>query len=76
MHKHYVHIETHVDTDGVITPTCIRWDDGRVLAIDKVLHTCAATHNEFEGIRYTVKINRAEKYLFREGQRWYVDYSP
>ena len=38
--------------------------------------TCTASHDEFEGVRYTVKIGRAVKYLYREGQRWYVDRSP
>ena len=32
--------------------------------------------DEFEGVRYTVKIGRAVRYLYREGQRWYVDRSP
>ena len=37
---------------------------------------CTASHDEFEGVRYTVKIGRAVKYLYREGRRWYVDRSP
>lgn len=39
-------------------------------------YTCTASHDEFEGVRYTVKIGRAVRYLYREGQRWYVDRSP
>ena len=35
-----------------------------------------ASHNEFDGIRYTIKIGRAVKYLYRDGRRWYVDYGP
>ena len=67
---------SEVDTDGVIRPLLIRWHDGRQWEVTKVLHTCTASHDEFEGIRYTVKIGRAVKYLYREGRRWYVDRSP
>ena len=76
MQKYYVTVEHIEDTDGIIMPTRILWNDGRHWEIKKVLHTCIASHNEFEGIRYTIKIGRAEKYLYRDGQRWYVDYSP
>ena len=76
MQKYYVTVEHIEDTDGIIIPTRILWNDGRRWEIKKVLHTCIASHNEFEGIRYTTKIGRAEKYLYRDGQRWYVDYSP
>jgi hypothetical protein len=76
LQKYYVTVEHIEDTDGIIIPTRILWNDGRRWEIKKVLHTCIASHNEFEGIRYTIKIGRAEKYLYRDGQRWYVDYSP
>ena len=76
MHKKYVSVNADVDSDGVIRPLRILWDDGRQWEVTKVLHTCTASHNEFEGIRYTIKIGRAVKYLYRDGQRWYVDYSP
>ena len=76
MQKKYVSVNADVDTDGVIRPLRIVWDDGRQWEVTKVLHTCIASHNEFEGIRYTIKIGRAVKYLYREGQRWYVDPRP
>ena len=76
MQKKYVSVSAEVDTDGVIRPLLIRWHDGRQWEVTKVLHTCTASHDEFEGVRYTVKIGRAVKYLYREVQRWYVDRSP
>lgn len=76
MQKKFVAVNVDVDTDGVIRPLQISWDDGRQWDITKVLHTCTAAHNEFEGIRYTIKIGRAVKYLYRDGQRWYVDHAP
>ena len=76
MQKKYVSVNAEVDTDGVIRPLLIRWHDGRQWEVTKVLHTCTASHDEFEGVRYNVKIGRAVKYLYRKGQRWYVDRSP
>ena len=86
MQKKYVSVNAEVDTDGEFTPDklnrpqirplLIRWHDGRQWEVTKVLHTCTASHDEFEGVRYTVKIGRAVRYLYREGQRWYVDRSP
>ncbi len=76
MQKKYVAVNAEVDTDGIIRPLQILWDDGRQWKVAKVLHTCTAAHNEFAGIRYTIKIGRAVKYLYREGQRWYVDHAP
>ena len=75
MHEHLVQVEYIVEDDAII-PKKILWADGRKWNIGNVLHTCPASHHEFEGIRYTIKIGRAEKYLYRDGQRWYVDYSP
>lgn len=56
MQKKYVSVNAEVDTDGVIRPLLIRWHDGRQWEVTKVLHTCTASHDEFEGVRYTVKI--------------------
>lgn len=72
MQKQYVNVNIRVDADGVMQPNRIVWSDGRQWDIARVLHTCTSAHNEFEGIRYTVKIGRAVKYLYRDSQGWYV----
>lgn len=76
MEKKYVSVNVDVDEDGVICPLRILWDDGRQWEVSKVLHTCTASHHKFEGIRYTIIVGRAVKYLYRDGQRWYVGLSP
>lgn len=76
MEKKYVTVTVEVDADGIIRPLMILWDDGRQWKVTKVLHTCTPSHREFEGIRYTIIVGRAVKYLYRDGQRWYVDLSP
>ena len=76
MQKKYVSVSAEVEYGRRDPPALIRWHDGRQWEVTKVLHTCTASHDEFEGVRYTVKIGRAVRYLYREGQRWYVDRSP
>lgn len=76
MEKKYVTVTVEVDADGIIRPLKILWADGRQWEVTKVLHTCTASHCEFEGIRYTIKVGRAVRYLYRDGQRWYVGLSP
>ena len=38
----------------------------------EVIHSCVSLDGEFEGIRYTVFIGSAEKYIYRAGHAWYV----
>ncbi len=76
MRKKYVSVSAEVEEDGVIRPLRILWDDGRQWEVTKVLHTCTPSHHEFEGVRYTIKVGRAMKYLYRDGPRWYVGLSP
>lgn len=71
--KMYVEVECSVSPDGETRPKMIYWHDGRIWKISKVLHTCTSSNNEFEGIRYTILIGSAEKYIYRLGDRWYVN---
>lgn len=50
----------------------IIWKDGQRFRIDRVLHSCPSFSNEYEGIRYTVLIGSAEKYIYKAGTEWYV----
>ena len=73
MNRTAIAVRCSVDTDGVITPLLIHWEDGRELEIERVLHTCRSPDFSFEGTRYTVLIGGMEKYLYRDGTRWYVN---
>ena len=46
---------------------------GQVWEITRTIHVAAPADHEFEGIRYTVLIGSAEKYIYRTGNRWYVE---
>ncbi len=72
----YATMEFNEGSDGIAAPTAIIWNGGWRRKIRKVLHTGTAFSHQFEGIRYTVIIGCAAKYLYRDGQRWYVGCSP
>lgn len=72
MEKVFVKVDYQVITGGAVIPTRIHWHDGRTWDIAKTLHACTS-HCDFEGIRYTVLIGSAEKYLYRVGDTWYVE---
>ncbi len=67
-----VQVDSERLESGEIVPLRITWQDGRVWKIDRVLHSCASLDGEYEGIRYTVYIGSAEKYIYRAGHAWYV----
>lgn len=70
-----VDVKCKYDDNGVLVPYRVCWEDGRFWNITRVVHTCSS-EIDFEGIRYTVKIGRAAKYIFRVHNRWYVDRVP
>ena len=72
MKKVYVQVDSERLDSGEILPVRIIWHDGRVWIIDRVIHSCASLDGEYEGIRYTVYIGSAEKYIYRAGHAWYV----
>lgn len=73
MEKIFVGVECLHTRDGTTVPERIIWHDGRTWKIDRVIHSCTSLNHEFEGIRYTVLIGSAEKYLYQSGSKWYVE---
>lgn len=73
MNRIFVRVECLVLEDGSAQPKKIIWLDGREFPIRRVIHACPASNGEYEGIRYTVLIGSAEKYLYQLDARWYVD---
>jgi len=67
--------------DGTMTPAVLKWEDGAVYEIDKIIDVRrAASAAGSMGIRYTVRILGQERRLFYEdtysstGQpRWFVE---
>ena len=73
MNRIGIAVNCSVDRDGIIIPNLVYWADGRRWEIQRVLHTCRSPDLSFSGVRYTVLIEGAEKYLYRDDTRWYVD---
>ena len=73
MNKIPVDVEVEVRRDGEQIPKAVIWSDGRRFAISQVVYHGMYSSNEYEGIRYTVLIGSAEKYLYQLDARWYVD---
>ena len=73
MDKVFVDVEYKTLRSGAFRPQIIHWIDGRVWTVKRTLHSCTSSNGEFEGIRYTILIGSAEKYLYRTGTQWYVE---
>ena len=60
---------------GNIVPIEIVWEDGRIFKIDKIVdkRNVSSTKGGGKGIRYTIKINNQEKYLFLDEYIWFVE---
>ena len=73
--KAYVSVNVDVDKEGVALPRLIRWDNGQVFNIDQILYKCRAASKKVGGggIRYTVLIRGRESFLFREGEKWFLE---
>ena len=58
--------------DGMLIPKAVLWKDGRRFEVTRVLYYSASPTGEYDGIRYTVIIGSAEKYIYRVNHKWYV----
>lgn len=73
--KVYVDVLARFDREGNITPLSVKWEDGRVYEIDRVLDVrpAASLKAGGAGIRYTVRIGRTRTLLFFEDPAWFVE---
>ena len=71
MGRLYVTVNSDQTADGHSIPRSIKWDENRSSIIRRVLYSCTSP-TEYEGIRYTILIGSAEKYIYRVGHAWYV----
>nr|WP_312060025.1 hypothetical protein [Anaerotignum sp.] len=56
-------------------PKSLRWDDGTIYEIDKILdeRRAASLKAGGQGIRYLCRIYGKERYLFYEKPKWFVE---
>ena len=76
MHRRaYVKVVVECDADGKVLPLSVEWEDGHVFEVDRLLDVrrAAATKAGGQGMRYTVRINGHETYIFQDDGRWFVE---
>lgn len=75
-HRVYLTVLAEHQADGAVFPRALYWIDGRKFEIDRIRDAKprAAMKAGGHGIRYTVMIGGQERHLFREGDRWFVEY--
>lgn len=82
--KVYVPVLAAFSSDGKLIPRRIRWEDGEVYTIDRVIdcRPAAAQKAGGQGDRYTIQIEGHQSYLFFERNaslngdnigRWFVE---
>ena len=73
--KAYVSVNADIDKEGVIHPRFIRWDNGLIYQIEEIVYKCRAASKKVGGggIRYTIRVKGRESFIFREGDKWFVE---
>jgi len=81
MQRVYVELLARYSKDGTMMPAVLKWEDGQLYEIDRVLDVRrAASEAGSMGIRYTVRIMGQKRHLFYEDTysetgkpRWFVE---
>ena len=73
--KVYVEVSAIFTPEGQIMPRYIRWEDGTVFSVDRIMDIrhAAATKAGGCGLRYTICIGGRQTYLFLDEDRWFVE---
>lgn len=75
MPKIFVEITARHDINGNTRPLTLKWNDGRVFEIDRVLdmRMAPSLKGGGHGMRYTCRIRNKEVYLFNEDEKWFIE---
>jgi hypothetical protein len=77
--KVYVDVNADHFANGVVIPRSFVWEDGKRYLIDRVLSQCraASTKAGGAGLRYTIRVEGKETFLFLEGESdqacWFME---
>lgn len=73
--KKYVDMIVRYTPDGQIIPLAIRWSPEQLYEIDRVLDVrqAASLKAGGTGMRYLCRIKGQERYIWKEGDRWFVE---
>nr|WP_092070493.1 hypothetical protein [Dendrosporobacter quercicolus]NSL48269.1 hypothetical protein [Dendrosporobacter quercicolus DSM 1736]SDM11251.1 hypothetical protein SAMN04488502_102202 [Dendrosporobacter quercicolus] len=75
MAKQYIAVTAQHNPDGTTKPLSIRWRDGRVYSVDRIMDVRQAASLKAGGcgIRYTCRIHGKQVYLFDEEGKWFIE---
>ncbi len=70
-----IDVIANMQTNGVVMPLQIKWENGKIYDIDKVLdiRKKASLKGGGMGLRYTCRIKNQEKYIWLDGYVWFVE---
>lgn len=73
--KKEVTVKATMLATGNVVPNAIIWEDGRIFEIDKILdkRRAASLKGGGTGIRYTIRINGQDRFLFLDNYTWFVE---
>ena len=73
--KRYVPVVVRFDEEGRLRPLTIEFDEEHKYPVDRVLDVCRAACQTVGGVgvRYTVRVQGHERYLWLEEDRWFVE---
>ncbi len=75
MEKTFINVTAEHDSNGNIRPLSLRWTDGRIFDIDRILDVrmAASLKAGGQGMRYTCRVMGKEVYLFCDEGRWFLE---
>lgn len=75
MSKVFVEITAKHDINGSVRPLTIKWEDGRVFEVDRLLDVRQAASLKAGGMgtRYTCRICNKQVYLFCDQGKWFME---
>ena len=75
MAKLFVEVTARHNVDGTIRPLSLKWEDGRIFEIDRLIDVrrAASLKGGGLGIRYTCKIMGKQVYLFEDEGKWFLE---
>ena len=75
LRKVFVDVVLLQDKDGKSRPLKIKWEDGTIYSIERLICRSRAASVRVGGgkMRYTVQICGKETFLFEEDGRWFVE---
>jgi len=73
--KRYVPVVVRFDAEGNLRPLTIEFDEEHKYPVDRVLDVCRAACQTVGGVgvRYTVRVQGHEWYLWLENTKWFVE---